>query len=48
METITRAEFDKKVEIEFGYLTYIEHMNEDKAKTQALANVSAKYTTEKN
>lgn len=43
METITRAEFDKKVEIEFGYLTYMEHMSVDKAKAQALATVSQKY-----
>ena len=46
MQTISRAEFDKKVDREFAYLTYQERMSEDKARVQARKTVSQEYEVE--
>jgi hypothetical protein len=46
MKKITRAEFDKKVDQEFAYLTYQERMSEDKARAQARKTVSQEYEVE--
>ena len=35
MKIISRAEFDKKVEMEFAHLTYVERMPEKEAQTKA-------------
>jgi len=43
MKTITRAEFDKKVEMEFAHLSYVERMPEDKARAKAMESVSQEY-----
>ena len=45
MTTISRIEFDKKVEMEFAYLTYQEHMPEHEARQKAYETVSQKFTT---
>jgi len=41
---ITQIEFDKKVDIEFGYLTHVDRVKEEKARQQAIATVSEKYS----
>lgn len=46
MQTISRAEFNKKVDQEFAYLTYQERMSEDKARAQAVRTVSEKFKVE--
>lgn len=46
MKTISVTEFDKRVDIEFGFLTHIEHMSEDKARKQAIDTVSKQYQKE--
>ena len=43
MKTISTLEFNKKVEIEFAHLSYMQRMTEIYAKQQALANVSKEY-----
>ena len=46
MQTISRAEFNKKVDQEFAYLTYQDRLSEDKARAQAIRTVSEKYQVE--
>ena len=46
MITITRTEFDKKVDMEFAYLTHINRLPEQKARQQACENVSKEFTTQ--
>jgi len=43
MKVITQAEFDKKVDIEYAYLTYTERMPEDKALELARESVAKEY-----
>jgi len=43
MKTITKNEFDKKIEIEYAYLTYMEHMPENKARELARERVAKEY-----
>ena len=44
---ISQAEFNKKVEIEFAYLTYMNRLPRDVANNQAIATVSEKFTIQK-
>jgi hypothetical protein len=43
MTTISLAEFNKKVEVEFAHLSYVDRMPADAAKQQAIKNVSKEY-----
>lgn len=42
-EQITQAEFQKKVEIESAYLTYMDRLPKDVADKKATETVGAKY-----
>ena len=46
MQTISRAEFDKKVEMEYAYLTHVDRMNHEKAQVQAVETVSQSFQVE--
>ena len=43
MTTISITEFNKKVEIEFAHLVYVQRMPNDAAKQQAIKNISKEY-----
>ena len=43
---ISQAEFNKKVEIESAYLTYMDRLPKNVADKQAVATVSEKYTVQ--
>lgn len=40
---ISRQEFDKKVDIAFGYMTYMDRLKPEEARQKALEEVSEKY-----
>lgn len=42
-EQITQAEFNKRVEIESAYLTYMDRLPKEVADKKAVATVSEKY-----
>ena len=44
--TITITEFNKKVDIEFGYLTHVDRMPEKEARQKAYETVAKEYKTE--
>lgn len=46
MTIISRSEFEKKVDIEYAHLVYMEHMSEDKARYKARQTVSQSYQVE--
>ena len=46
MKTISVTEFDKRVDIEFGFLTHMEGMSPEKARKQAIETVSQEYQKE--
>lgn len=46
MQIISRSEFNKKVDLEFAYLTYKDRISEDKARAQAIRTVSEKFKSE--
>ena len=46
MKTITAAEFDKKVEIEFAYLNHVNRLNPEVAQKKAYEIVASEYQKE--
>lgn len=46
MKTISVTEFDKRVEMEFAFLTHLEGMKPEKAREQAFDTVSKDYQKE--
>lgn len=46
MKTISVTEFDKRVDMEFGFLTHMEGMSPEKARKQAIETVSQEYKKE--
>jgi hypothetical protein len=42
-QAISQSEFDKKVDIAFGYLTYMDRIPEKEARTKAKQEVSEKF-----
>jgi hypothetical protein len=42
-QTISQQEFDKKVDMAFGYMTYVERMSEKEARVKAKQEVSEKF-----
>ena len=46
-KTVSRAEFDKRVDIERGYCEWTEYMNPQDARTEAHRRVSQEYKVAK-
>lgn len=45
-QTITHQEFDKKVDIAFAHLTYMERLKPEEARQKALEEVSEKFVAQ--
>lgn len=43
-QNVSQAEFDKRVEIEFCYLVYMDYMKKNEAWQKALDTINQKYT----
>lgn len=46
-KVVTRAEFDKKVDIERGYCEWTEYMNPTDARNEAIKRISQEYEVDK-